>query len=92
MKGQARTKVDVNIYRAVQTSVFGVGLVGVTLDPYSAAAEGGILCACEVVQSGKPCHWTAFVTAVALIPAFDFTGMLGWFLFLEEAPGIWTQR
>lgn len=60
VKGQARRKVDVTIYRAALTSTFGVGFFVVILDPYSAAAEGGVLCACEVVQSGKLCHGTAF--------------------------------
>lgn len=37
-----------------------------TLDPYSEAAEGGALCACEVVQSGKLCHGTDFCEQLLL--------------------------
>lgn len=42
------------------------GFFVMTLDPYSAAAEGGALCACEVVQSGKLCHGTDFCEQLLL--------------------------
>lgn len=63
--GQARRKVDANIYRAVLTIIFGVGFFVVTLDFYSAAAQGGVLCACEVV-TGKLCHGTAICEQLLL--------------------------
>lgn len=66
VKGQARRKVDVNIYRAILTSIFGVAFFVVTLDPYSAAAEGDVLCTCEAVQSGKLCHGIAFFEQLLL--------------------------
>lgn len=50
VKGQARRKVDVNIYRAILTSIFEVAFFVVTLDPYSVAAKGCVLCTWKAVS------------------------------------------
>lgn len=91
VKGQARRKVDVKIYRAILTSIFGVG--------FFCGEFGTLLCSCWgrcllylwSCAVWKAVSWDCLLwTALALIPAFDFTDILGWLLFLEGAPGVWT--
>lgn len=62
---------------------------------------GSLLCSCwgrclMYVWScavWKAVSWDCLLwTALAMISAFDFTGILGWLLFLEWVPGVWTQK